>query len=339
MSALHHRLLATIVAVGAYSSPALAHAQLWALEDRSYFDPHISSPRDAMIKVLFPAWSDAFEYAQTEGGRLVWDISLGKEIPLLGFETSPTKDDVLPRGRWGFGLWLPVGFHMIEDLTGDDSAPILDTDYRFSAMLKARYALWDELWLKARFSVGHESTHIGDEFALAAQRAPAPSNFLRVNVSHEDWDIAGGVDATFGDHEIDLLAGVSGLLRPSRGYYSTSTLETNGVIVPRSHDNLEPYFSAQYFYLAGVLGSWAPWASVDARHRSIYDYARASAATPEERQWSLNLLIGLRDQEQQYGQKGKIDLYGRVYYGVNPAGQFRNDGDYLLFGIGIHVPI
>jgi hypothetical protein len=335
MASFDHKLWVALATALVHTVPHLAHAEVWGLEDHSYFDPHISSPRDAMIKILFPAWSDAFQYAQKGGGRLVWDISLGKEIPIVGYATTP--DDMLPQGRWGVGLWLPVGFHMIEDLTGDDSAPILDTDYRFAAMLKARYAPWDEVWLKARLSVGHESTHIGDEFALAAQRAQA--DFLRINVSHEDWDAAAGVDALVGDHEIDLLAGASGLLRPSRGYYSTSTLETNGVEVPRSHNNLEPYFSLQYFYLAGLLGSWSPWLSIDARHRSVYDYTRASAATPEERQWSFNVLVGLRDEEQYYGQKGKIDVYGRLYYGVNPAGQFRNDGDYLLFGIGIHVPI
>lgn len=338
MGSSFHQRLAALAALLVHAVPALARAEGWGLEDRAYFDPHLSSPRDALIKVLFPAWSGAFQYAQTEGGRLVWDLSLGKEIPLVGYETSPTRDDVLPAGRWGVGLWFPIGFHMIQDLSGDDSAPILNTDYRFAAMLKARYAPWDELWLKARLSVGHEQADMGDELALAAQRA-APESFLRIDVSHEYWDGAAGIDAIVADHELDLLAGASGLLRPSRGYYGASAQPPDGAEVPRSHDDVEPYFSAQYFYLVGLVGSWAPWVSVDARRRSVYDYTRASAATPEERQWSFNVLVGLRDQEQQYGQKGTIDVYGRVYYGVNPAGQFRNERDYLLFGVGLHLPL
>lgn len=338
LATLRRRLCAGLVALLAPALPALARAQTWALEDRSYFDPHLSSPRDALIKVLFPAGSDAFPYAQSEGRRLVWDISLGKELPVLGYETSPTRADVLPRGHWGIGLWLPIGFHLIQDLSGDDAAPILDTDYRFAAMLKARYALWDEVWLKARSSLGYERSDLGDEFALAAERA-APDDFRRIDVSHGYWDAAAGLDAIAGDHQLDLLAGASGLLRPARGYYRTRPLEADGTEVSRSPDGREPYFSLQYFYLVGVLGPWAPWASVDARHRSVYDYSRAAAASTEERQWSVNVLVGLRDQEQQYGQRGTIDVYGRVYYGVNPAGQFRSQRDYLLFGIGLHLPL
>jgi hypothetical protein len=315
----------------------------WALRDRMYFDPHLSSPRDAMIKVLFPALSPAVPFATTPGTRLVWDISLGKEIPLFGWETSPSTLNDFAKGRWGFGFWIPIGFHMLEDLNGDPSSPILDTDYRFGLMLKARWAVREDTWLKFRAYGGHESTHIGDEFALAAQRTYP--NFTRINVSHEDWDVAGGLDHVFADAwEGHALIGFIGLLRPSKGYYSTDTLETNGAVVPGSSNNLEPYASAEAFaykwpWAALSSWSWAPWASVDLRWRSIYDYTRASASIPEDRQLSANLLVGLRNQERKRGQRGAVDVYLRGYYGVNPAGQFRSQADYWLFGFGLHVPI
>ncbi len=33
------------------------------------------------------------------------------------------------------------------------------------------------------------------------------------------------------------------------------------------------------------------------------------------------------------------DIYLRVHYGVDPAGQFRSQSHYVLYGFGIHVPI
>lgn len=326
-------------AIVAFVLSSTAEAKIWGLEDREYFDPHIAGPREATVKILFPASSPAFPYAQTEGRRLVWDISLGKEIPLIGYETSSSKYNSLGKGDWGCGLWLPVGFHMIEDLNGDDSSPILDTDYRFGLMLKGRFTLADQFWLKLRASVGHESTHVGDEFSLAAQRAE-PRTFTRINVSHEDWDFTAGLDFILSEkHEIHVLLGLVGLVRPSHGYYSTDLLETNGAVVPVSHNNLEPYLSAEYFFLKSMLGTWAPWVSLDLRYRSVYDYTRADASIPEERNISTNFLVGLRNQERKRGEKGAVDVYLRVYYGVNPAGQFRSQDGYLLYGFGIHVPI
>jgi hypothetical protein len=339
---LHHRAMtrhASGALVALLFTAAAARADVWGLEDIHYFDPPIAGPREATIKVLFPAWSQAFPFAQKAGSRWVWDISLGKEIPIVGYQTTDQRDGEFAVGDWGLGLWIPIGFHMVEDLSGDPSSPILDTDYKFGGSIKFRLGVARETWLKARLTIGHESTHIGDEFALAAQRN-SPTEFLRINVSHEDWDFATGLDTIIAElHQLRGSIGLLGLLNPSKGYYSTDVLETNGRVVPASHNNLEPYGDVEYFHGTPVLGTWGPWVSTDLRYRSIYDYTRSSAAVAERRQLSLNVLVGLRDVEQKPTQKGKVDVYFRYYYGVNPAGQFRSQGNYTLVGLGLHVPI
>src|SRR5688572_13462121 len=110
----------------------------WRLEPHAYFDPLHSDPRSANVRVCFPAWSDAFPFSQSSGRRLVWDLTMGREIPLFGFSNA-LATTVPPPGSWGFGLWLPIGFHMIEDLK-DPSGPILNVDYRFGGMGKFHYA-------------------------------------------------------------------------------------------------------------------------------------------------------------------------------------------------------
>ena len=65
------------------------------------------------------------------GNRLAWEVSLGREIPIF---TRANFDDATRglKGSQGFGLWVDVSFHMIEDMGKDPSNPIINTDYRFS---------------------------------------------------------------------------------------------------------------------------------------------------------------------------------------------------------------
>jgi hypothetical protein len=34
-----------------------------------------------------------------------------------------------------------------------------------------------------------------------------------------------------------------------------------------------------------------------------------------------------------------FNVFFRVYHGVNPHGQFRNQPNFTLIGVGIHVPV
>src|ERR1700688_1049297 len=98
----------------------------WFLQNRGYYDPVLAEPRAAQTQVLFPGVASSFPYAVNPGQGVVWDISVGKEIPVLGFETNQSQSpNGVPAGSFGVGLWFPLSFHMIEDLGKDPSNPIL----------------------------------------------------------------------------------------------------------------------------------------------------------------------------------------------------------------------
>ena len=57
-------------------------------------------------------------------------------LPILGWESADADHGKVRPGALGVGLWIPIDFHMIEDLS-DRSAPIVNNDYRFGGMLNA----------------------------------------------------------------------------------------------------------------------------------------------------------------------------------------------------------
>ena len=99
---------------------------------------------------------------------------------MAGWESGPKRTpgtDVLTgvaAGAIGIGFWLPLSFHIIEDLSKDPSRPIL-----------------------LKLEGGHESTHVGDEFTISAIER-YPDTFQRVNVSYEYYDLALSFEPNFG---------------------------------------------------------------------------------------------------------------------------------------------
>ena len=149
--------------------------------EEPYYEPLFAEPRAARILLLVPAWSKEFPQSVEPGARFSWQIVLGKELPILAV-SSQQADGRLTAGKWGFGFWVPISFHMIEDFK-DESNPIVDTDYRFGFMVKGQYAWTDQVRLGFRFvPLAHESTHLGDEYTIHASAQPG---FERVNVSNE----------------------------------------------------------------------------------------------------------------------------------------------------------
>ena len=307
----------------------------------------IAEPRAAIVNLTAVAISDEFPFNLEPGRRRIWDLSLGKEIPLVGGDLGNRDGVILPaKGEWGWGIWLPVGFHMAEDFK-DPSVPILNTDYRFAAMFKSQWGLSDPENLDAplsrigfRFQVGHESTHLGDEFSLNARNNH--TDFLRVNVSYEYWEYGLSFETDPGAHTLIFRHGGIGLLRPDQGFYSNTLLETpdpNRPTIFRSVNNFEPSFGFEWKYNEIVLRAFAPFVSADVRHKAIYDYHKTSASAREDKQFSINLLIGIRQPKENYLPSFNPNIYFRFYHGVNPHGQFRSQRDYTLVGVGIQFPL
>lgn len=290
--------------------------------DTHYYDALRAEPRAARIKLLVPAWSKQFPDSAEEGARFAWQITLGRELPVVAVASEPLDTGRVGCREWGLGLWFPVSFHMIEDFK-DPSNPIVDTDYRFGFMTKFQYGIEDDLWLGIRFVPwAHESTHLGDEYVIVASRNPA---FERVDVSYEyfeygislereRWTLRHGGISPWGDE----------------GYYSTRLLGSDGPTLTPSTKNYEPSFGAEY--------RWPPWGersfylSVDTRYKLQYAY-HLPRGEEERRQWSTSFEVG-RTLPEDAGGSPLRDYSVQVYYGVNPYGQLRSQRSYWSVGIG-----
>lgn len=310
--------------------PGRAAAQaldLWMFRDLPYYEPLTAEPRAARIELTIPAWAKEFPHSEEPGNRFAWQITLGRELPIVGVR-SEKLDGRVGKGEWGVGLWTPVSFHMIEDFK-DESAPIVDTDYRFGAMVKVQYGLKEDLWLGLKFVPwAHESTHLGDEYVIIAQRQ---ETFKRVNPSFEYYEYGISIEKVFGGDRLFLTARHGGInLWGEDGYYSDHLLGEDDATLTPSERNYEPSFGVE------VRGrQWRgrhPFASIDARHKLIYAFDRAPGVE-EEKQWSLKLAAGLATPEGTRGVPLKA-IYLHYYRGVNPYGQLRAQKDFWTVGVG-----
>jgi hypothetical protein len=343
---------AIAVSIAAAATEAAAQTPLWFLENHAYYDPILAEPRAAQTTVLFPAMADSFPFAVNDRRSVVWDISVGDELPILGISTrrgteSPTG---VPAGAIGIGLWFPLSFHMIEDMGKDPSNPILNTDYRFSGLVKAQWGLaddragWSSAHIGAKFQFGHESTHIGDEFTLGALREHF-AEFERVNVSYEYFDAGGSFEPNIGPdgrYQLKLRAGNIWLWRPDSGWYARELLQPYGRFISGSNRNHEPYAQFEVYRQPQGNSRLGFIASVDVRNRTVYQYSKAPDATHtnlgEPTEWSSNVMAGVRNVRAGTGMFGRLSptYYVRWYHGVNPNGQFRSQSGFTEFGFGVH---
>lgn len=300
-------------------------------QERRFFEPLAAEPRAAQLNALAFARGKPVEFLrENKSTRSYWDIDVGTEMPIV------SRSCAFPSGRsFGVGYWIAVDFHMLESLD-DPSAPILNTDYRFAfANLKAQYGLDAFTRLALRVQLGHESTHLGDEYSLAARRLF--NDFRRINVSYEWIDIAASLDQQ--DGYVSWRLGVVTTLPFNDSYYTADTLEAPGPPITPSSNWWEPYAGFQKRFQPRLFGATREiYVSTDARWKTIYDYDRLASSGPEDRQLSVNMLIGATANERPASPGlGRVSPYLRLYYGVNPHGQFRNQRSFRLIGFGVRM--
>jgi hypothetical protein len=303
-----------------------ANPNLWWLRDVPIFVPLRAESRSDATKVV-AGDIGAYPYAEGDGARTGMDISVGTEIPLIGWGLDRTL--VATPGRWVVGLWLPISFHMLWDLTSETSRPIVNTDYGFSlGLLKARYGMSPCFSVHARLRpYAHESSHLGDELVLSASKRFG-SEFERVNVSQ--WYSEAGAGFTW-EHSTDRVesrvTARSGVYRQWSGYYDEELL-TGGTATP-SRRRDEWYGQAEY------TRGWII-VSAEARNRIVYDYHRLPDAR-EQTRISWNVVVGVGDPNRPDGLARKTDVVLRWYEGVNPHGQLRSQRSYRILGVGLHL--
>ena len=297
---------------------------IWTLRERPYYEALKAEPRSAKMQLVVPAWSDAFQYSVEAGTRLAWQITLGKELPIVGIETEQPSPMGFRAGKWGVGLWIPVSFHMIEDFK-DDSNPIVNTDYRFGLMTKTQIGFARQRRVGFRLTPwAHESTHLGDEFTIHAERTYP--RFERVNVSYEYLEY--GIS-----FETPTLTLRHGGIRPwnALGYYGDRLLGDTIPTLTPSSANYEPSIGVEWRQ-SGVAGGRVAFVSIDTRRKLVYAYHRAPHQS-EERQWSWSIQIGRAVQAGTSGVPLR-EYFLQLYHGVNPHGQLRSQKDYTFVGLG-----
>jgi hypothetical protein len=320
-------------------TPFANASESWSLENRPYYDPLIAGVREPQVSALFPAFYDRMPMmVKNDRMRLGWDIDLGTELPIFGRENTAIAGQV-GEGQWGWGVWIPIDFHMIEDFR-DQSAPIVNTDYRFSVMLKVRRGLSRERAFAARVQLGHESTHLGDEFSIHAERS-FPTTFERINVSWQYLDLGGLYEWHAGKQEWTVRSGITMRVIPFRAsYYDVSpdsiTLSRIGPVT-ESKNWYDPYGGLEFKREKLLFHeAWAFYASSELRWRSVYDYHKLDPRQSEQRQASVNLIAGIAKSGS--GRSiGRASPFIRFYHGVNPHGQFRNQKNFTEFGAGIRL--
>ena len=306
---------------------SLSGLDVWTFKALPYYEPLTAEPRAARIELTIPAWAKQFPHSEKGGTRFAWQITLGRELPIVGVR-SEKLDGRVSQGEWGLGLWTPVSFHVIEDFK-DESAPIVDTDYRFGAMLKFQYGVREDLWLGVKFVPwAHESTHLGDEYTIIAQRS---ASFERVNPSFEYYEYGISIEKVFDGDRLQLVARHGGInLWGDDGYYSDHRLGEEVRTLTPSENNYEPSFGLEV--RGRKIGSRHLFASIDARHKLVYAFHRGPGED-EQKQWSTKLAAGLAIPEGTVGIPLQ-QVYLHYYRGVNPYGQLRAQKNFWTIGVG-----
>ena len=275
-----------------------------------------------------------FYYISNATIRPFIEIQTGFQLPVF----LHTKDHTI--GNLKISVNAPVSITTLVDLFENKTAPVIDNDYRFG--VQATFLLSPENQVNrfirnyhlALVPIFHESTHIGDEFALHGfEQIP---NFARINVSYEAWQVIAGINRLREPQKRNLSAeiGYQRLMPFQSGYYNVDDFEVKGVPISPSQQRDLWFFRAEYTHPQrfgnGRTSEYI--ASTEIRRETKFGY---TADNPEKRAWSVNTYLGFRVPIK--NTPTWVGIYFRHYQGVVPYGQLRDKDGFMLNGISIVV--
>lgn len=274
-----------------------------------------------------------YPWAEGYSRRILLDIQLGMELPIVGGESE----------YWSWYVGMPLALDLINDFFETSTAPVINTDYWFGARMEALYRLpvrWPRNISIRLLPIFHESTHIGDENALGMAYDDG-TNFYRINVSYEAWEITIGLDEweTLNRNAFNIRLGLSGRWNAD-GYYSPpgaaeiGTALSSTDIIP-SRGNMEYFGQFNTVIVSGfpAIGKWVFQGGFELRNRILFDYFSTAS---EKRVWTINSTLGwYRYPEEAAGRR--LGFYLKLLGGQNPHGQYREQGGYFVFGAGFSL--
>lgn len=276
---------------------------------------------------------------QTRVIAMVAEPVLGAQLPIYYCKNN--------KNRWS--LSIPISFSTWLDFTEKRTAPILNTDYRF-AFIEFNYShKLDASIIKNigfRFiPVFHESTHIGDELAIAKNKDTITTP--RINVSYETYELAVIVNDSYNQKikNFSFRLGAKFLWNPKKGYYTVDSLDNlKGEKINSTKRWIEPYFQYQYQNPNGWLSNHRMMFvfSQDFYVRVLFSYPFryydgykgniVRGELPESYHLNINTLIGWKflNAKKEISNMG---VFLKLYIGMNPHGQYRNIPAYPWLGI------
>lgn len=301
-----------------------------------YFVADIQAP---ISNISMGYWTNSIEYNNGKNPNKskylpAVEFGLGTELPILNWSKNLHQ----------LSLSMPVHFQLWLNILGDNSAPVLNTDYRIGVELNYLYIRNKKILknLAFKFIPGmHESCHIGDEITLYRVQEEFP--LTRVNVSYEAMDFSVQINDPKMESKDNLSFkfGAKILYSPKSGWYSISSRDGDTTKISPSKRWIEPYFQVQYQKANGFPASKRLMfvSSLDTRLMVKYSYPTYTKENgqliehPNKEAYapSLNFLVGYKYKDLTKF-VSKFGFYFRGYYGLNYHGQFRNQNQFSFLG-------
>jgi len=284
--------------------------------------------------------------------RPMVEVHVGFEAPIFasGYGTKGSNKN------WGFGMTLPLSVHVLEDMWGPETAPVINTDYRFGGprLFAIRNFTNGEFLKNISFSwltLFHECTHLGDEITIYRVEENFP--ITRINVSYEYTEFQVTLNDPLKNDENYQTLRLGFLYRISNrglGWYSVrEDVElTQSLEIPASKYSAEYYVEYQFQRAKGFLASkrCVNILSFEARNRVRYGYPMfrkvdnewETKNIKETMNFCFNLYFGYKFFPHLDGNQS-IGLFFHAYTGLNPYGQLRNYPSYPFFAMSlIYIP-
>lgn len=319
----------SIIIVIILSRSLLFAGQFTYFTPEHFGKPFVSDIRSSIIKFEEGFINDLgkFYYFDNYQKRPVTEGHVGSDIPIISFRNDFAQASLRST------LVLNGAFNLIIDSLEPIYRMVINTDYWLGAEFRSviYHPALEKLKLRnigVNFiPIFHESTHLGDEFVLAALNEGP--DFYRVNISYESWVMTLTLNDpdTLKGNILSTRIGMQNVWILEDGFYQYKLSETQGQDILMGEETFEYWLQLNWRRTKGFMASetFHQINSMELRNRVKFGY---EAIDPERRTWNINAYFGWEYQSNSYR---KVGGYLRAYYGINPHGQFRNlDGFYFV---------
>lgn len=275
-----------------------------------------------------------FYLRDTPADRFSVESQAGFQLPFLTIKKENRS------GTFSATALSVTSVNTLIDTMEPETAPVVNNDYRLGAKLFITFTPKNSHGFFKNYHITllpilHESTHIGDEFAI--HTINRLDDFMRVNIGYEVCQLFVGFNRDYDIRQPNLSAeiGYQRLLPGESGFYKTNnTEELQGhTITPSKRRNgwfLRGEYSQPLSQKSTHKASFV--LSTEIRRDIKFGY---TPQNPESGTWIGNLYAGLRLPIINTGYH--VGIYLRHYRGVIPYGQMRDVDGFYMTGLSVVV--